>query len=281
MKFAKSRTAIGIVAVGISLVIAFIALPTFTKLTSSKIEIVRFKTEVRAGDVITSDMVELKEVGRYNIPNTVLTDIDKVIGKYASIAVKPEMYVLNTMVTDENTSKEIIFSALDGEKVAISIPSSSLASNVSNNIEQGDIISLLTKNGGTNNEKFYIHPALRFMQVITTSAESGQDIENGTATNNGENEDAGISTITVLATPDQAELIADAGEGVISTLVCKKGSDIAKTSIAKQEKFLKTWDKNDKNTENTDKTDEKDDKEPAISDEMRGDIEDAKGIIAK
>ena len=89
MNIFKNRTVIGLLCIVLSLVICFAITPMFNRTISKKTEIVRVTKNIRIGDEITKDMVKLVEVGAYNLPESVVRNIDEVIGKYASADMAP------------------------------------------------------------------------------------------------------------------------------------------------------------------------------------------------
>lgn len=62
MNLLKNRTAIGVICILLSLLICFGVTPLFNKSVSQKTEIVRVAKEIKAGDEITKDMVQIAEV---------------------------------------------------------------------------------------------------------------------------------------------------------------------------------------------------------------------------
>ena len=72
MGFIKNRTVIGIICIVLSLVISFGLTPLFNRSISQKIEIVRVVKEIKAGDEISKDKIQLIEVGGYNLPDNII-----------------------------------------------------------------------------------------------------------------------------------------------------------------------------------------------------------------
>ena len=72
MSFLKNRTVVGVICILLSLLICFGLTPLFNQSVSQKAEIVRVVQPIRAGDEITESMVQIVEVGGYNLPEDVL-----------------------------------------------------------------------------------------------------------------------------------------------------------------------------------------------------------------
>ena len=84
MSFLKNRTVVGVICILLSLLICFGLTPLFNQSVSQKAEIVRVVQPIRAGDEITESMVQIVEVGGYNLPEDVLRQRESVVGKYAT-----------------------------------------------------------------------------------------------------------------------------------------------------------------------------------------------------
>ena len=84
MSFLKNRTVVGVICILLSLLICFGLTPLFNQSVSQKAEIVRVVQPIRAGDEITESMVQIVEVGGYNLPEDVLRQKESAVGKYLS-----------------------------------------------------------------------------------------------------------------------------------------------------------------------------------------------------
>ncbi len=74
----NNRFIYGILSIVLAAVIAFIAISAVTSRTSSTCEIVRMKTAVTRGTPITTEDLELVEVGGFNLPDSVARKIEDV-----------------------------------------------------------------------------------------------------------------------------------------------------------------------------------------------------------
>ena len=81
MSFLKNRTVVGVICILLSLLICFGLTPLFNQSVSQKAEIVRVVQPIRAGDEITESMVQIVEVGGYNLPEDVLRQKESAVGK--------------------------------------------------------------------------------------------------------------------------------------------------------------------------------------------------------
>ena len=96
MSFLKNRTVVGVICIVLSLLICFGITPLFNKGISQKTEIVRVTKEIKSGDEITKDMIQVVEVGAFNLPENVIRTKETVIGKFAVSDLGIGDYILNT-----------------------------------------------------------------------------------------------------------------------------------------------------------------------------------------
>ena len=82
----NNRFIYGFLSLILAAIVAFIAIPAVTSKTSHTTQIVRIKSDVARGSILTSDDVELVEVGGYNLPEGLAKKISDVTDTYASTA---------------------------------------------------------------------------------------------------------------------------------------------------------------------------------------------------
>ena len=243
MKFLKNRTVLGAVCIVLSLLICFALTPLFNQSVSRKTSVVRVVKDIQSGEQITKDMVQTVEVGGYNLPETVMKKADSVVGKYAKADLAPGDYVLSAKLSDTPAAENAYLSGLDGTKDAISVSIKNLAEGLSGKLAAGDIVSVIApdykKQGST-----VIPPELTYVEVIGVTASSGNDTdqtktESGKS-DSGDEEKQLPATVTLLATSNQAKILAELeSEGSIHlSLVYRGGKDKADEFLATQDKLL-------------------------------------------
>lgn len=207
MNLIKNRTVIGIICILLSLLICFGVTPLFNKTVSQKAEIVRVVKEIKAGDEITKDMVQLAEVGGYGLPENVIRQTDTVIGKYASADLSIGDYILNTKLSDTPAAENAYLYNLDGTKQAMSLTIKSFANGLSGKLRSGDIVSVIAadykKQGAT-----VIPAELKYVEVISVTASSGYDANTGAAKSEDDEREL-PSTVTLLVSPEQSKVLAE------------------------------------------------------------------------
>ena len=236
----NSRFLYGILSILLAAIIAFIAIPTVTRKTNSKVEIVRITTALDRGDHITAKDVELAEVGGFNLPDNVATKLEDVIGTYAASSLYPGDYILSGKVSSTPLSSDLTLNAIPDGMVAISITVQSLAAGLSDKLQSGDIIRLYHYNdlSGTLNVVQDI-PELKFVKVLSVSDSKGLDIDY-TKQPEEDEERLQTATLTVQATPEQAILLTQyENEGMLHVALISRGNEaLAKELLNQQAEIL-------------------------------------------
>ena len=236
----NSRFLYGILSILLAAIIAFIAIPTVTRKTNSKVEIVRITTALDRGDPITAKDVELAEVGGFNLPDNVATKLEDVIGTYAASSLYPGDYILSGKVSSTPLSSDLTLKAIPAGMVAISITVQSLAAGLSDKLQSGDIIRLYHYNdlSGTLNVVQDI-PELKFVKVLSVSDSKGLDIDY-TKQPEEDEERLQTATLTVQATPEQAILLTQyENEGMLHVALISRGNEaLAKELLNQQAEIL-------------------------------------------
>lgn len=206
MGFFKNRTVIGVICIMLSLIISFGLTPLFNKSVSQKTEIVRVVKEIKSGDEITNDMVQIVEIGGYNLPDNIIKNKETVIGKYATADLGIGDYILNTKLSDIPAAENAYLYNLDGSKQAISITIKTFANGLSGKLKSGDIVSVIAPDYKKLGETV-IPPELKYVEVISVTASSGYDANTGEQI--AEDERELPSTVTLLIRPEQGNILAE------------------------------------------------------------------------
>lgn len=243
MNILKNRTVVGVFCIVISLLICFVLTPLFNQSVSEKIEIVRVVKDIKNGDEIKKDMVQIVEVGGYNLPENIVKETDSAIGKYAKADFFAGDYILTEKLSDTPEVENTYLYKLDGTKQAISVSIKNLAEGLSGKLVTGDIVSIIApdykKQGAT-----IIPPELNYVEVIGVTASSGYDTdtEENTGSAEEDKEKQLPATVTLLASVEQAKILAGLeSEGSIHLSLAYRGSkENAEKFISLQEQILNT-----------------------------------------
>lgn len=237
----NNRFIYGILSIVLAAIIAFIAIRAVTSKTSSTCEIVRMKNTVTRGTLITADDIELVEVGGFNLPDSVARKLENVTGTYAAANLYPGDYLLPDKVSSVPLSSDLVLNEIPDGKVAISITTQTLATGLSDKLQDGDIIRLYHYDDENVLEPVTDIPELRFVKVLAVTDSKGLDIDYTTPPEEDE-ERQQTATITVLATPEQAMLLTRyENEGLLHVALINRGNaELAEELLARQDEILTT-----------------------------------------
>lgn len=242
MNLFRNRTVLGILCIAVSLVICFAITPLVNRGLSSKTEIVRVKKNVQAGEQITKDMIEVVSVGKYNLPANVCHKESDVVGKYLTAELYDGDYILSSKLSETPAMENAYLYSLNGTKQAISITISKFAEGLSGKLKSGDIVSIIVpnyKNSGTT----VIPTELKYVEVIAVTAKNGNDANTSDIASQSTDDDESRelpSTVTILVTPEQSELLAEleADYDMHLSLVYRGNHETAMLFIEAQDRVL-------------------------------------------
>jgi len=230
----NNRFILGIISLVLAAVIAFVAIPTISRQTNGKTEIVRIVQPVQRGALITRQDIELIEVGGYNLPANIATTEDDVVGKYAVADLSAGDYILSSKVSFTPITSDIQLSGIPSGKVAISLTVKTLASGLSDKLQPGDIIRIY----------HYLDiaqdiPELQFVKILSVTDSKGVNVDNAQELQADEDKQQ-TATITVLATPEQAKIITGLENDGIAhvALICRNNDKLANELLEQQELIL-------------------------------------------
>lgn len=227
----SSRTVVGVICIVLALLITFGVAPLVNRYTDRKVDIVRLKTDVARGQLITAEQLEIVSVGAYNLPEHVLKDGNAIVGKYAATDLYAGDYLFASKLSTDNKSADDVLLGLNGDKVAVSVSIGNFAEGLSGKLENGDVVSIIIYDKEVDTS--YIPAELKYVRVITTTTNDGIDKD--------ENAGGGkAATVTLLGTPEQAELLAyyNTVTNIHFTLVYRGDSEQANKFVQAQDEYL-------------------------------------------
>ena len=230
----NNRFLFGILSLLLSAIIAFIAIPTIAGQTNGKTEIIRVTSPIAKGEEITPEAVEVIEVGSYNLPDNVARSIQDVAGRYAAADFEAGDYILASKVSLIPITSDVALNNLPSGKVAISLTVKTLASGLSDKLQPGDIIRIYHYLDAAREV-----PELRYVQVLSVTDSDGNNVDNTAELEEGE-EKQQSATITVLASPEQAEVITGIeNDGTAHVaLICRNNEELAAELLQRQDQEI-------------------------------------------
>ncbi len=236
----KNRTVIGIICIILAVAITFGISPIVNKMTEGKAEVITFSKNLGKGAQITEEDIIMTSLLKSGLPEGAIKDKSVVIGKYTNSDVYKGDVVTAAKLTDDANASDNILSALNGDKVAMSITIKSFAGGLSGKIQNGDIVSIYV---AEKDKESAVPPELKYVKVITTTTSGGVD-ENEVVPNEDGTFDL-PTTITVLVTVKQAEILTDYEKNATMhvALVYRGNGKTAEKFIKIQDKYLKDQEK--------------------------------------
>lgn len=230
----NNRFLFGILSLLLSAIIAFIAIPTIAGQTNGKTEIIRVTSPIAKGEEITPEAVEVMEVGSYNLPDNVARSIQDVAGRYAAADFEAGDYILASKVSLIPITSDVALNNIPSGKVAISLTVKTLASGLSDKLQPGDIIRIYHYLDAAREV-----PELRYVQVLSVTDSDGNNVDNAAELEEGE-EKQQSATITVLASPEQAEVITGIeNDGTAHVaLICRNNEELAAELLQRQDQEI-------------------------------------------
>ena len=230
----NNRFLFGILSLLLSAIIAFIAIPTMASQTNGKTEIIRVTSPIAKGEEITSETVEVMEVGSYNLPDNVARSMQDVAGRYAAADFEAGDYILASKVSLIPITSDVALNNIPSGKVAISLTVKTLASGLSDKLQPGDIIRIYHYLDAAREV-----PELRYVQVLSVTDSDGNNVDNTAELEEGE-EKQQSATITVLASPEQAEVITGIeNDGTAHVaLICRNNEELAAELLQRQDQEI-------------------------------------------
>ena len=232
----KNRTIIGITCMVFAIAITFLVAPLVTRMTSDSITVLCVAEDLKQGVQITEADIITVEAKTGSTPEGAITEKAHIIGRYAtSNLFAGDFYTASKLKNEANTASDV-FALLDGSQVAISFTIENFAAGLSGKLENGDIISIIVTE--QVNDKTFIPTSLKYVRVITTTTSGGIDKESVVFNDDGTYDLP--STVTVLVTPEQAQVIAGYEDStkMQTALVYRGDKEKAQKFLDKQTEYL-------------------------------------------
>ncbi|OME30042.1 RcpC/CpaB family pilus assembly protein [Paenibacillus sp. FSL E2-0274] len=235
----RKRSTIGFLCIILSLILTLGIAPLLNQKSSDQTSIVRLVKNVSKGSIIASGDLETVHVGAYHLPADVLSSPDNVIGQYATVDMLKGDYLLPGKLSA--VPLDAYVNRLNGTKQAISISIKSLAAGLSGKLQSGDIVTLIASDYGELRTTT-TPPELQYVEVLAVTTSSGteaQPLETATTDSDGDEQEL-PSTLTLLALPQQAAVLADLENKskLHVALVYRGNAATAKTFTDKQDAYF-------------------------------------------
>ena len=217
MKIFQNKIVVGVVCIVIAAILAFFFLPSISKSKSNTETIFVVKNAVAEGTKIEESMLVEKEVGSYGLPQSIIKDKDKIVGKYASCNITPDDFILSSKLSDFAANQKLDKVMSQGNML-VTVSLDSVASAVGNHLKSGDIISIV----GYANDAVVAYEELKALEVYSIENENAEKLED---VENNEEAEHLASTVTLIVNQVQAEKLIQAEySGKVHAVFVKRGA---------------------------------------------------------
>lgn len=197
MRLFQNRKVIGVICVIFAALLAFLVIPGINKSKSDTVKIIKLNRDILQGTRISEDMLRETEVGKYGLPEHIVTNKEEVIGKYSNCDIKSDDIIMASKLSDYAANEKLDGIFNDGNKL-VTITVSSIAAGVGNHIKPGDVISVLLYKDNTV-ETF---DELRNIEIYSIENDDAKVLKES---DEDDTDDNIASTITLIVNEEQAK----------------------------------------------------------------------------
>lgn len=217
MKIFQNKIFVGVGCVVLAAVMAFILLPSINRSKNGTVKILKLKENISAGTQIDEAMLEEKEVGKYGLPESIVNDKDKVVGKFAACSISSDDLILSSKLSDFAASKKLD-GVMNAGKMLVTVSLDSVAAAVGNHLQSGDIVSVI----GYADNTVTAYEELKNLEVFSVENDDAQNLDD---VENDENAEKIASNITLVVNQAQAEKLVQAEySGKVHAVFVKRGA---------------------------------------------------------
>lgn len=216
MKIFQNKIIVGIICIVIAAILAFFFLPSINRRKGNTEKIYVLKNSAAEGTKIEESMLTEKEVGSYGLPESLVREKDKIVGKYAICNITTDDLILSSKLGDYAANQKLD-NVMNEGNMLVTVSLNSVASTVGNHLKSGDIISII----GYSNNEVVPYEELKEIEIYSIEnkdAEKLEDVEG--------NEDAEhlASTATLIVNQIQAEKLIHAEySGKVHAVFVRRG----------------------------------------------------------
>ena len=218
MRFLHSKIVIGGICIVVAAIFAFVMLPGMYKDKGETVKVLKLDHTVPAGTKITEDMLKETEVGSFGLPKNAIKDKKKAVVKYARVEIVPEDILLESKISKFATDEKLD-SIMNSDKKLVTVSLPSIAAGVGNNLQPGDIVSVLLY----ADNAVVVHEELKDLEVYNIENDNAQNLED--VSKEEDEREKIASTVTLIVTPLQAEKLVNAEySGKLHMIFERRGS---------------------------------------------------------
>ena len=234
-----SKTIVGAICIVAAIGVGAVQWYAVNVASTAAVPVVCAKTEIPVGTQIKKEMLEVKKMGRLNLPANITGNAAQVVGAYADTDIQPD-----DIITDGKLSGHAPAYALQNGQMLYSVALKNLADSLSGNLQSGDIVQVVVPAQNTGNNAVPDNDAdglqaLQYVRVEGVTASNGQEMSAGTANTSSANSSTQPATVTLIVNQQQLDALAALGQQEIQFALVSRGDETrAKALLAQQATLL-------------------------------------------
>ena len=233
----RSKTLIGGLCIAVAVAVGVGQWYLVNVASTAAVPVVCAKTDIPAGTKITGDMLEVKEMGKLNLPSNVTGNTAKIIGAYANTDIQPD-----DIVTGGKLSGSSPAYALQDGQMLYSVSVKNLADSLSGKLQSGDIVQVVvpTQNTGNNNVPVGSDTlaALQYVRVEAVTASNGLSADTGNQPASSSASSTQPATVTLIVNQRQVNALASLGSSEISFALVSRGDETKAKALLDEQAAL-------------------------------------------
>jgi len=193
--------------------------------STAAVPVVCAKVEIPVGAKITKDMLEVKKMGKLNLPANITGNAAQVVGTYADTDIQPE-----DIITGGKLSGHAPAYSLQNGQMFYSVALKNLADSLSGKLQSGDIVQVVVPAQNTGNNAVPDSntdglKALQYVRVESMTASNGQDVSVGNPNTSSTASSTQPATVTLIVNPQQLDALAALGQQEIQFALVSRGDE--------------------------------------------------------
>jgi len=234
-----SKTIVGAICIVAAIGVGAVQWYTVNVASTAAVPVVCAKTEIPVGTQIKKEMLEVKKMGRLNLPANITGNAAQVVGAYADTDIQPD-----DIITGGKLSGHAPVYALQNGQMLYSVALKNLADSLSGNLQSGDIVQVVVPAQNTGNNAVADNgadglQALQYVRVEGMTASNGQDVKTGNVNASSVSSNTQPATVTLIVNQQQLDALAALGQQEIQFALVSRGDETrAKALLAQQATLL-------------------------------------------
>lgn len=234
-----SKALIGVICIVVAIGLGAVQWYAVNIASTSAVPVVCAKVEIPSGAKITAAMLEVKKMGKLNLPANITGNAAQVVGAYADTDIQPD-----DIITGGKLSGHAPAYALQNGQMLYSVALKNLADSLSGKLQSGDIVQVVVPTQATGNNAVPVNNAdilksLQYVRVDSVTYSNGQDAGTGNANTSSGSGNTQPATVTIFVNQQQLNALATLGQQEIQFALVSRGDENkAKSLLAEQNAYL-------------------------------------------